>query len=128
MADDFEMDDVGFSGDGADMEQFDAEEDVVPTVQIVRRRVVDEPTRVLIEATISEENTYIKFWEARDPENSAFCFVDTIEPDTILDTLETKFEMGLFDEVAHFFRTKGRTIGDYTQFRIRLDAIVSQCR
>jgi hypothetical protein len=106
-------------------EEYDADEDALPSTQIVIRRIVDKPISIQIEATIGEDSTFIKFWRTIRPESFKFCFLDTLDPDMILDTLEGKFENGLIEGVEDFFDKYGRTISDPVRFRLKLDAIVT---
>ena len=105
-------------------EEFDPEEDAMPISQFVIRREVKKPDHVMIEATIGAESTFIKFWLAHQDDSFNFCFLDTIEPDMVLNALEQKFEAGLLQEVIAFFDTYGKYLKDPVNFRIKLDAIV----
>jgi len=105
-------------------ESYDPEEDAMPTVHIVQRRIIEDPIRVEIEATIGEESTFIKFFRLNNPERFKFCFIDTLDPEMVLNTLETKFNDGLLEEVEDFFEKYGRSISDPVKFRLKLDAVV----
>lgn len=121
---DFGDDEDGFDIADLGEEEYDAEEDALPTVQIVIRRVVEKPKHVVIEATIGEESTFIKFYKPAYPEEFKFCFIDTLDPEMVLNTLEGKFSEGLLEEVEDFFDKYGRSISDPVKFRLKLDAVV----
>jgi len=117
-------DDLDYDFDELEEPEYDAEEDAMPCVHTVIRRDVELPIPVKIEATVAEDNTYIKFYRPRNPDKFCFCFVDTIDPEMLLTTLENKFSEGLLEEVEDFFAKYGRSISDPVRFRIKLDAIV----
>ena len=115
---------LGLAEDTEEEEDYDPEEDAMPTLHVVIRREIKEPHHVIIEATIGEDSTFIKFWQDSYPERFHYCFLDTLEPDMVLNTLENKFRKGLFYGVEDFFIKYGRDISDEVRFRLKLDAVV----
>jgi hypothetical protein len=119
----FDEEDTEYTRDVGE-EQYDREEDSMPISHIVLKREIERPIHVKVEAAIGAESTYLKFYAVRTPERVSYCFIDTLEPDAVLDTLEEKFEEGLLHEVEDFFKGRGRNISNPDLFHMKLSAVV----
>jgi len=82
---------------------------------------------VRIEAHITGESTYItiKRINPGKRQQDISMFVDTIDPEPLVNALETKLEAGLYWAIFQFMSNEGKTIRDPIELRLKLDSEVS---
>lgn len=117
-----------------DLEEYDPEEDAMPSESLVLKRRVEEDISgdiVIIEAQITRHDdqedgiTFLKLYK-EGSEKFSHCYVDTTDPELILDAMENYVRQGKMNDVAHFLSEDGRTISNPTTFRIKLDSTLGQ--
>ena len=120
---------------GENEENFDPEEDSLPSDTLVIKRDVEENVSgalFILEAHITRHAaqdsgiTWIKVYPSTTPEIYSHCYVDTTDPELILDAMENYVRQGKMNDVAHFLSEDGRTISNPTTFRIKLDSTLGQ--
>jgi len=123
------MEDDWFDGDGDEDDDF-SEREYHFEQEIIRREVL-EPMHLIIEAQVSagctedeqaDLYTFVQFWHVLDPKHRYHFFIDTGEPETVINALERRFSDGQFHAVRNFIKKKGKTIRDPLEFRLQLDA------
>ena len=116
---------------GENEENFDPEEDSLPSDTLVIKRDVEENVSgalFILEAHITRHAaqdsgiTWIKVYPSTTPEIYSHCYVDTTDPELILDAMENYIQAGRFSEVERFLDADGRAIGNPVTFRLKLDA------
>jgi len=97
------------------------------------RREVKEPMHVIVEAQIcgsvddSGEDTahsFIQLWHVLNEKNKLHFFIDTADPEPVLNALEQRLADGEFHAVRNFIKTTGHTVRDPIEFRLKLDAVL----
>jgi len=81
---------------------------------------------VCIEAHITksadnEGITWVKFYEKMDPRNFTHCYIDTMDPELILNCIEDALRNGKGPQLAAFFREEGRVALSPVVFRMKLE-------
>lgn len=104
---------------------FDDETDIPNIDQLVLERTVSDPL-VQITATISEDHVSFIQCNRASPEESCHCYVDTTDPEFILNALERHIADGGWRKVVQFFQRDGRTISDPVTFRLKFDAVMNE--
>jgi len=103
----------------------------MPSNTLVMRRKIEENVSgdpYIIDAHITRHDdegkgiTWIKLYHANFPENYSHCYVDTMNPELILDAMENYVRAGKFAEVENFLQQDGRALGNPVTFRLKLDS------
>jgi hypothetical protein len=89
---------------------------------LVLHREVSEPMHVKIEAHVSKDGTFIKFWHVLRDEKFYHVFLDCMEPEPILNAMVQRFEQGKFRQMITFIEEVGKAIRDPIEFRLKLDS------
>lgn len=100
----------------------------MPSDILTLKREVECPDgrMVCIEANITkhEDNegiTWVKFFEKLDPKNYSHCYVDTLNPELILNAIENMLRRGKGPELAAFLKEEGRVVLSPVTFRLKLE-------
>lgn len=118
-----------FAGMGED--DFDPEDDALPSDILVLRRKVESATGIpwMLEAHITKHDdesgvTWIKMFEEYAAANFSHCYVDTIDAELILNCIENYIRIGKGHEVEKFFQENGRTAMNPVTFRMKLETML----
>lgn len=109
---------------------FDPDEDVMPSdTMIIRKEVDTADGRVsVIEAQITTNSeapngiTWIKLYEKAVPDIFLNFYVDTLNPELILNAIENYYAQGKGPEVAKFILSEGKSVRNPVEFRLKLEA------
>lgn len=120
--------------DFADPEEVDGEVEGKASIGVFTRRVTDNRNGAVIklEAHITkspEDNdgvTWIKFYYQDDEQKMGHCFVDTIDPDIILDAIEGYLANGKFSQLLSFLESEARTAADPISFRVLMEDVLGK--
>ena len=114
--------------DDDEFDEGDLDDEVSDKCLIIQRHV-KEPVDVTIEAQIGSESTFISIKRNTlatiNKPLQAHMFVDTLDPEPILNALESKFEQGGYHVIMNFLKGEGNTIRDPIELRLKLDTMFS---
>jgi len=113
-------------GDGSG-DDFDPAEDTPEVTMVTLDREVKEPIPVKIEATISESHvTKIVCWRTDRSSEEVHCYIDSADPEPILNALEIYISNGRWSSIVEFFEEQGMVVLDPQIFRMKMDAIMGE--
>jgi len=117
---------LGDDGDG----DYDDASDTPEVTMVTLTREVKEPIPVKIEATISESHmTKIVCFRTDRGGRAAeevHCYVDSVDPEPILNALEIYIEQGRWSSIFAFFKEQGMVVLDPHVFRMKMDAVMGE--
>lgn len=110
---------------------FDPDEDSMPSDILVLKRCVNPPSGPgwTIEAHITRSEgdekgvTWIKLYDTNSS-NFSHCYVDTMDPELILNAMENYILNGRGVEVEAFLREEGRVAKDPVVFRMKMENVL----
>ena len=98
-------------------------EDEYGDTSFIIQREVKNPMHVKIEAQVRSSGTFIKFWHvSRGADNFHWCFVETIDPEPLVNAIEQRLNDGMFFPIVQFIKESGRTIRDPVEIRLKMDS------
>ena len=116
-------------GDWPDGEELSMDDDEESTGEhdtlelLILHREVQDPMHVKIEAHVQKDGTFIKFWHVPRGERAFHhMYLDSMEPEPILNALVQRIEEGRFSGLVSFINTVGKAIRDPIEFRLKLDS------
>lgn len=117
---DDEYDDDDGSDDVSQVNEIDCTKGVVATFN----REIREPMHVIIEGYITESDmTYISLYHVLNEKAKCYMWIDTREPEVVLNALEEYVREGYFWNILKFIEKEGRSIRDPVELRLKLDII-----
>jgi len=110
-----------------DRTEYDDASDTKEVVMVTLTREVKEPIPVRIEATISESHmTKIVCYRTDRSKEEVHCYVDSVDPEPILNALEIYISQGRWSSIFAFFKEQGMVVLDPQIFRMKMDAVMGE--